>query len=72
MTRETARFVAALLTVPGLGADLTILVEDEALARVFPAEDFADFEDLGLLRTFAARRVAVLLGDFLLAMSNSL
>lgn len=55
MTRETARFVAARLTLPDFGADLIILVEDEAFAKVLPAKDFADFDDLGLLRTFAAR-----------------
>lgn len=54
MTRETARFVAARLTVPDFGAGLTDLVED-ALASVLPAEDFAAFDDLGLLSTFAAR-----------------
>jgi len=55
VTRETARLVAALLTVPAFGADLTDLVEDDAFANVFPAEDFAAFDALGLLRTFAAR-----------------
>lgn len=55
MTRETARLVADLLTVPAFGADLTDLVEEDAFASVLPAEDFAAFDDLGLLSTFAAR-----------------
>lgn len=71
MTRETARLVAALLIVPDFGADLTDLVDEDAFDRVLPAEDFAAFDALGLLSTFAARRVAVLLGDFLLAISSS-
>ena len=50
----TARFVANLLILPDFGAGLTDLVLDEALARVFPAADLADFVDLGLLRIFAA------------------
>lgn len=71
VTRETARLVAALLTEPDFGADFTLLVAEDAFARVLPAEDFAAFDALGLLSTFAARRVVVLLGDFLVAISRS-
>lgn len=67
-TRDTARFVAARPTVPVFGAGLTDLVLLAALLNVFAAEDFADFEALGLLRIFPALWVAALLGVFLLGM----